>query len=183
MDIDLGKCVSDGFEDLTRNPLFTIGGFFILILVNSLTCGLIMGPLTLGFWKGLEKDRSGGRADIGDIFSAFDRFVPALLVSLIGGIAVTIGSFLCIIPGLLIAPIIPIGLYLIHRGETDGMQALSRALEILKANLVMAAVTTFVVYLVGSLGVVVCYIGILATMPIAFGGLLTMAQQAVGDPA
>ncbi len=183
MGIDLGKCVSDGFDDLTRNPLFSIVGFLVMILVNGLTCGLIAGPLMLGFWRGIEKDRTGGRAQIGDVFSGFDRFLPSFLVSLLGGLAAGIGSLLCIIPGLLIAPIVPIGIYLIHRGETDGMQALSRGFEILKANLLMAAVTTFVLYLVGSLGVIACYVGMLATMPVAMGGLFSMAQQAERNPA
>ena len=183
MGIDLGKCLSDGFEDLTRNPLFTIVGFLVITLVNGLTCGLIAGPLIVGFWRGIEKDRAGGRAEIGDIFSAFDRFLPSFLVSLLGGLAAGIGSLLCIIPGLLIAPIVPIGLYLVHRGETDGLNALSRAFEILKANLWMAALTTFILYLVGSLGVLLCYVGMLASMPITLGGLFTMAQQAERNPA
>lgn len=178
MGIDLGRCVSEGFADVRRNPAFTIVGFLLFTLVNALTFGLLTGPLMLGYFRGIAKERSGGRASIGDVFSGFDTFLPAFLVGLLGGIAIFFGTLLCVIPGLLITPVVPIGLFLVLRGETDGMRALSRGFSILGAHLLMAALTTWLSYLVGSLGMIACYIGVFVSMPVAFGSLYSMAEQA-----
>lgn len=180
MSVDMGACISYGWERLKGNPGFMIVSFLVIALAQSFTVGILAGPIMVGFMRGLQKEDQGRQAEIGDLFSAFGDFVPALIAFYVSAFAVVIGFILCIIPGLLLAPMPWIALYLVAAGEKDGMAAVKRAWEIVTGNLVNLALTSFVIGLVGGLGQLACGVGVLATMPIAFGGWYKMAQTATG---
>lgn len=182
MTADIGTCLSYGFEKLKSNPVYMIVGILLIAVVNSASGGLLAGPMMVGFMRGLMKEDRGQPAEIGDLFSGFSDFVPALIGALLGGVAVAIGYFLCIVPGLIIAPILPLTMYQIAAGEKDGIAALKKSWELIQKNMVGLALTMFVVALVGGLGSIACGIGVLATIPIAMAGLYKMAQTTVGTP-
>lgn len=181
--VDIGACLSGGVDCIKRNPLFYIVGYLILMIASNVTMGILLGPLTVGFFRAMKKEEEGGKAEIGDLFKGFDDFVPALVAGLLSGIAITIGMMLCFIPGLLIMSLFPCAIYLVAFGEKDGINALKRAWAVIVPNLVMAAVTMFVLGLVSSLGVILCYIGILLTGPIGLCGMYVLAKQLLEEQA
>lgn len=181
MAISIGTCVSDGVTALKRNPVYCIVGGLIIGLGGGMSAQVLAGPLTLGFYRGLEKEEKGGRAELGDLFTAFDDIVPPLIAGLIAMWAMVVGSYLCLIPGLLVAPLMPLAMHFIAAGEKDGMNALKRAWAALKPQLVPAAIAAFVLMLVAMLGIVACCIGVLITAPIYTVGMRTLAKQIIGD--
>ena len=178
---DIGTCVSAGVAGLKKNFVLHVVVAIIILVVGGFSGGLLYGPMILGYMRMIKVEEEGGTPQIGDIFKGFDDFVPAFLAMFLGGIAVSVGLFLCIIPGLLIMALPMTAVYLVMLGEKDGINALKRAWDIVKANLVASALCAFVLGLIGSLGAILCGIGIVLTLPIAFIGMYHMAMQMVGD--
>ena len=175
---EIGACVSAGVEGFKKNMVLHIVCGLIIAVVGGFTGGILTGPLMVGYMRMIKSEDEGGKPEIGDIFKGFDDFVPALLSVLLSSIAVSIGMFLCIIPGLLILALIPCSAYLVAvGGEKDGVNAIKRAWEVVKANLVPSALCTLVLGLIGSVGSILCGVGILLTLPICYIGMYHMAKK------
>jgi len=183
MAVEMGSCINYGVGTLKRNPLYAIVGLLIAFVLGSFSFSILQWPLLVGYIKGLRKEDRGEKAEIGDVFSGFDSFVPALVAGLLSIVIINIGFILCIIPGLLLAPMLPVALAAVADGEKDGVAALKKGFEAVKANLVPAALTNFVLGLIGAVGGILCGVGALITLPIAFGGSVLMADQMGGGAA
>jgi len=84
---------------------------------------------------------------------------------------------LCVIPGLLIIALVPTSAYLVAVGEKDGIQAIRRAWEAVKANLLTSCLCMVILSLIGSLGAILCGIGVFLTLPVLFIGSYHLARQ------
>src|SRR5689334_5673769 len=173
---DIGACVSAGVSGLKKNFVLHVVVTLIIAIDGSFSFGLLYGPMIAGYMRMLKAEEEGGTPQIGDVFKGFDDFLPAFLAAFLGGIAVSIGMMLCIIPGLLIMALPITATYLVAMGEKDGINALKRAWVVIKANLVSSALCALVVAIVGSLGAILCGIGAILTLPIAFIGFYHMAK-------
>lgn len=174
---DIGRCIAAGFSGLKKNPVTHIVTSLLVGVVGGASAGLLTGPMMVGYMRMIQKEEAGNKPEIADVFKGFDDFVPALLAVLLSSIVVSIGFFLCIIPGLLIMALVPTAAYLVAMGEKDGIEAIKRAFEAVKANLLSAMLCIIVLSIVGSLGSIVCGIGVIVTLPIAFIGMYHMAKQ------
>lgn len=181
---DIGTCVSAGINGLKKDPVTHIVTSLLIGIVGGATAGLLTGPMMVGYMRMIKREDEGTKAEIADVFKGFDDFVPALLAVLLTSIIVGIGFMLCILPGLLIMALVPVATYLVAVGEKDGINAIKRAWDAVKANLLSAFLCGLVLAIIGSLGGLLCGIGIILTLPIAFIGSYHMAKQMTdgGDP-
>lgn len=174
---DIGACVSAGIDGFKKEPVTHVVATLLVAIIGNVSVGLLMGPMIVGYMRMIKIQDEGGKPQIGDVFKGFDDFVPALLAALVSGIIVGVGFMLCILPGLLIMAILPAATYLVAVGEKDGINAIRRAWEAVKENLVGAFLCMLVLGILGQIGVIACFIGILVTLPIAFIGMYQMAKQ------
>src|SRR5690554_911992 len=70
----------------------------ITALVSGITFGLLAGPLLGGLFVFLRKTIEGEKAELGEIFSRFDKFLPTFLVILITCVAGFVISIIGAIP-------------------------------------------------------------------------------------
>jgi len=182
---DIGTCISAGIAGFKKDILTHILAVLLVGIIGNISFGILAGPMMVGYMRMIKVEDEGGKAEIGDVFKGFDDFVPALLAVLVGGIVVGIGFMLCVIPGLVIMAVVPTAAYLVAVGEKDGINALKRAWASVKENLVGAFLCTLILTIIGSLGAILCGIGILLTLPITFIGMYHMAKQLTdgGSPA
>ncbi len=174
---DIGSCVSAGFNGLKKDPVTHIVTSLLIGVVGGATAGLLTGPMVVGYMRMIKREDEGNKVEIADVFKGFDDFVPALLAVLLSSIIVGIGFMLCFIPGLLIMALVPTAAYLVAVGEKDGINAIKRAFEAVKANLLSAFFCALVLGIVGSIGGLLCGIGMILTLPIGFIGSYHMAKQ------
>jgi uncharacterized membrane protein len=174
---DIGTCVSAGINGLKKDPVTHIVTSLLIGIVGGATAGVLTGPMMVGYMRMIKREDEGTKAEIADVFKGFDDFVPALLAVLVSSIIVGIGFMLCVIPGLLIMALVPTSAYLVAVGEKDGINAIKRAFEAIKANLVSSILCALVLGIVGSIGSLLCGIGMILTLPIAFIGMYHMAKQ------
>ncbi len=183
---EIGTCVSAGVAGLKKNFVLHVVVTLLILIVGGASGGLLYGPMLVGYMRMIKAEDEGGTPAIGDVFKGFDDFLPAFLAAFLGGLAVSIGIMLCIIPGLLIMALPMTAVYIVATmGEKDGINALKRAWALVKENLIPSALCALVLGIVGSLGAILCGVGILLTLPIAFIGLYHMAKALTdgGAPA
>ncbi len=174
---EIGTCVSAGIDGLKKNAVTHIVSALLVGIVGGVSGGILSGPMMVGYMRMIKAEDEGGTPEIGDVFKGFDDFVPALLAVLVSSIIVSIGFFLCIIPGLLIMALIPTAAYLVAVGEKDGINAIKRAFNAVKANMLSSIICSLVLGIIGSIGSIACGIGVIVTLPIAFIGMYHMAKQ------
>jgi uncharacterized membrane protein len=174
---DISSCVSAGVSGFKKDAVTHIVATLLVVFISGIGFGLLTGPMIVGYMRMIKSGEEGNQIQIADVFKGFDSFVPALLAVLVGSIVVSIGYMLCVLPGMLLMAIIPTAAYLVADGETDGMEALKRAWMAVKSNLVSAFLCMLVLGIVGNLGFILCFVGVLLTMPIAFIGSYHMAKQ------
>ena len=180
---DMATCVAAGFNGLRKNPVTHIVATLLVGIIGGIGAGILMGPMLVGYMRMIKIEDDGGNVEIGDVFKGFDDFVPALLAVLLGGLIVALGFMLCVIPGVLIMALVPTAAYLVAIGERDGINALKRAWEAVKANLAASCLCALVLLIVGSLGLILCGVGIVLTLPIAYIGMYHMAKQLTDSDA
>ncbi len=181
---DIGACVSAGINGLKKDPVTHIVTSLLIGIVGGVTAGLLTGPMMVGYMRMIKREDEGHKAEFADVFKGFDDFVPALLAVLLSSIIVCVGFMLCFIPGLLIMALVPTAAYLVAVGEKDGVNAIKRAFDAVKNNLLSAFFCALVLGIIGSLGSLLCGVGIILTLPIGFIGSYHMAKQLTdgGDP-
>ena len=131
----------------------------------------------------------GGSPEIGLLFSGGDKFVPIFLASIVFGIAVGLGSMLCVIPGIILACGLWMHYYLILDQDVAIMDSFSQAWEFSKGNRLSAVLLFLVQIGLAIIGLLLLCVGLLFTSPL--GGLmwavayLQITGQPVGqsDPA
>jgi uncharacterized membrane protein len=149
----------------------------LVVFIGGVGFGLLVGPMVVGYMRMIKIEDEGGAIKIADVFKGFEDFVPSLLAVLIGSIIVSIGYMLCILPGMLLTALVPTAAYLVACGEKDGIAALRRAWEAVKGNLLSAFLCMLVLGFIGNIGMILCFVGIIVTLPIAFIGSYHMAKQ------
>ncbi len=174
---DISACVSAGFTGFKKDPVTHIVTTLLVIVISGVAFGLLTGPMMVGYMRMIKAEDEGGKANIADVFRGFDDFVPSLLAVLVASIIVSIGYMLCILPGLLIMALVPTAAYLVAAGEQDGIHAIKRAWEAIKGNLLGAFLCMLVLGIIGNLGLILCFVGIIITLPMAFIGSYHMAKQ------
>jgi uncharacterized membrane protein len=179
----VGDCVSAGFEGFRKNPGHHVLCTLLFLVVTGMGFGLLNGPMLVGYMRMNAKEMAGEPVTVGDLFRGFDDFVPALLAVLLGSIAVAVGFLFCIIPGLLLTPIVAVAAWIVAEGEKDGIVALQRAWALLRQYFLPIFLCNLVLSIIGGLGVLLCYVGLLLTLPISMIGLTKMGMQLTSEAA
>lgn len=148
-------------------------------ILIGMILGFVVAPLIVGYFKGIKKEYEGKDAEVADIFSALNMFLPSMLNYAIATIITIIGLLLCIIPYFLLLPIIPLTLYFLAQSEDGGIEPVKKAFETLKSN-PMLILWTYVTMIIASLGILLCCVGIFITGPVAVVIMYVIISQALG---
>jgi len=104
--MDFNKIFKYSWELFVKDIVALIVGGLLAGILGMITLGVLIGPLYGGLVKMvIRRIREKRPAEIGDVFSAMDQFGTLFITTLVLGIAILIGTMLCIIPGLLLGTI------------------------------------------------------------------------------
>jgi uncharacterized membrane protein len=144
--------------------------------IVSIAAAALMMP---GMLRTAIRQMRGEAISVGDIFSATDMFVGALLILLLmyaGVIACGIGILVTSTLFYLALPL------LVDKGIPFG-QALSQSIDVVKQNFWFFLVYMLVLGIVAEAGVIACGIGVFLTMPMAFLGMAVAYEHTFNAPA
>lgn len=173
-----------------------LGTYVLLALIvgvgNSITGGLLYGPLMGGFyWIVLRKLREPGYTpQVGDIGKGFEMFVQTFLAGLVGGIIASLGGIACGIGAIVTTALVMFALPLVVDRNMEFWPAITTSIDKVKANWLEFSLFVLVLGLIQMLGAIVCVVGVLITTPLctvtlalAYRDNFGLAGGAVGPEA
>jgi uncharacterized membrane protein len=149
---------SYGFEFGFASIAVMALGVLVLIVVG--------GAMQSAYISGLLDVANGQPVTIGSFFKP--RLIgPVVIATLIVGVAAAIGSVLCYLPGLIVALFTMFTTVVLLDRNLKPVDAIKASIEIVKANLGQSIITYLLAGLIASVGVVVCYVGMFVSVPVA----------------
>jgi hypothetical protein len=152
-------------DEIPTAPVFPVA---LLALYPVIYLALLSAVAWLmgGLYHAAFKQLRGEQIAVGDLFSGgryFGRMLGALFLI---AIAAGIGGIFCLIPGLIVYGMTMLTYPMIVEGGKGTIDAISASIEVTKRDWIMFTLFAVAVYLLASLGVIACGVGVLATMPL-----------------
>lgn len=172
--MEIGAEIGKGWRLFQADMGVLIVGGILATVVSAVTCGLLAGPLMVGMLliaqRLLKNDPVKPQA--GDVFKGFDSFVQALLLSVIATVAIMVLSILPIIgqlAGLIVCAVMMWALVFIAYEKATAIDAIKKVFELAKSgSFTVPLVFAMIASLIGSLGAIVCVVGIFFTLPLTY---------------
>lgn len=168
-----------------RNSGAAMGGM-LLVYAMAFAMGAVIQVLMMVLYAGMErtaaKQLRGEPIAVGDMFSAFDVAGNLILAGILMSIASMIGALACYIGAFVVMGALVFVLPLVVQGRLSAVEAMQRSWETTRPHLLMYILWAFLVSLIASLGVYVCGVGLLVTMPIAMIAQMVAYRDVVGLP-
>jgi len=165
----------------------TLSDLAVLTLVFLLVCWVPIA--NIGFFAGytrsiLKVARGEGRAEVGDIFKAWDCFgnllvyvILLVIASAILHLVPVLGALATLALGVVAAP----GLYAIIDGKLGTVDAIKWSIQTIQAKPADWVLAFIAGYFISMLGLVLLGIGIILTLPL--GTLILVQQYESAKPA
>lgn len=150
-----------------RDPVAYVLAFLLLAVVSCGTCGVMSGPLSVGFLRMVDKHQRGQPVAASDVFDWNGQFLSALLATLLLAVAVAVGSLAMVLPGLVIGFFAMFALHGIAFAGLDIVQSFKQSIQLVASNLPLALIVSVAVALLNALGSTVV-VGTLLTGPLGF---------------
>ena len=194
---DAGTALSYGWQKFQQN----VGPLLIAVLipfivqavlsfigrtVNSVPAEIVLEIISIalgaaagiGIYRVALQITAGERADIGKAFE-YDRWGEWILFSIIFGLMVGIGLLLCIIPGLFVLAFFGLAPYFfIDQRMSLGEALTASRMAVSTKGLAFPILLSIVV---GFLGIILCFFGLLVTEPIAYVAVAFLYRYAAGQ--
>jgi uncharacterized membrane protein len=164
--LDIGSTINASWKDFTTHAVPFIVGMLLVALVGGLTLGICLPAMLLGFYEMVLKAARGGTPEIGEVFAGFNRFVPSLILGIIGAIALCLGFLLLVIPGLVVIWLFFWSFFFMAAGENSATACIQKSVDLSKNNVGPTAVFVLVNIIVNGVGNLVPFGG-LVTGPVA----------------
>jgi uncharacterized membrane protein len=196
---DVGAALSYGWKKFQENvgPLIiaviipaagsmvlNLFGQFVIrslfgILVFSILAMVVQAVLGIAIYRVALQITAGEPADIGRAFQ-YDRWGEWIVFSIVFGLFVGIGFALCIIPGLIVLAFFGLAPYYFLDANMSMGAAFTAARE--AASSKGLAFPVLLAIIVGALGIIACFVGVLITAPIAYVAVAYLYRYAAGQP-
>lgn len=188
--MDIGKAISRVFDVWFKNVVVLAVPMLLAILIGGITIFILAGPMMAGMAFICLKLLRGEKAEIGDVFSKFDKFVPALILCLIGGVAgcalgavsmiPVLGSLIAIAAGPLLSAGVIFGLCGIVDKNLDFGPATKEAIDRIKVKPLETWLAALIFDVLSGVGFIACGIGVLVTLPISVLGMTIIYLEGAG---
>jgi len=127
--------------------------------------------LYAGMYKSAERQLLGHKIRLDDLFSASDRFLPLVAVQSVVYALVLIGVCLCLLPGIAVAGLMFFTTPAVVLGKRGVQESIKESYQIMVSDFPSLILFGVVTNLIAGAGAQVCYVGLLASIPL--GVLIT----------
>lgn len=191
VDVRFGDWIEGGFNLFKENVGLLILSSLVVVILSSVTVGILAGPMVGGLMIITLRlyDKKEPKPEMGHVFKGFNYFLNTFLFVLIWGVLLFVASLiLSLIPciGQLASlfvifaaeALLLFGLFLIVDKEMEFWQASIESYTRVKTNFWPFLGFTILTSIIGSIGFIICGIGIIVTLPIQVC-ILTVAYREV----
>lgn len=180
INIDIVGWLTAGWNLFRVDIVKHIVAILIVTLVNVISCGILAGPMLVGYFACLLKKARGADFEFAELFDGFKKqFIPAFLLSVVVSVAYGVLGFipfvgwvLALAASVIVPPIFSYTVFELAGAEesvsVNGLvDTVKAVIDRIKPQFVMIIVWMVVAGFIGSIGVLACCVGFLATMPIS----------------
>lgn len=182
----VGAVLRESWELFKKYALVFVLASLVATFVAGISFGILAGPMFVGLIEMVRRAQRGEAIQIGDVFGRFDSFLPSAIALFLVGIAVCIGSFLLVAPGLLAALFSGFVLHAICFERLSAIDAIKRSFQIVKDHFIQSIALFVVISIMQAIGGAVV-LGLLLALPLSLIamtlGYERMAQSAGADVA
>lgn len=141
---------------------------FLILIPVMIVIGCVFQVMLTGLMHMGVKQARNEPIAVGDMFAVLPRTGHILLASLLMGIAIAVGSLLCIVPGFYLQGLLLMLPLLVAETNLNAIQGLNLCIERLRPHAWGLFGLFFLAGLIGSIGAFACGVGLLFTYPIYF---------------
>lgn len=159
-------------------------GFVVTLLVGALLAGLffvVIQVVAAGLVRGSLGITEGRPFRAGELFRT-ERLGPVIVLSLINGAAIFVGTMLCYLPGLVYGFISFFSLYFLIDKGLSPVESIKASFGLVKAHLADTLVWYIVGGIIASAGAIVCGVGMLVTVPLVLVATAYAYKTLTGQP-
>jgi len=188
--IDIGRCISRGWELVKKDFWLLVGASFVGGIIASGFCipylGILIalivgGPMMGGLYSLYLKKIRGQPAVFGDAFLGFSTyFVPLMLAKLVSGLLTGLGFVFCILPGIYLAVCWVFVLPLVMDKKIDFWPAMELSRKVVTKHWWLMFGFLIVCALMVVAGILACCVGVFVTSAIAQAALMYTYEDIFG---
>jgi uncharacterized membrane protein len=137
-----------------------------VLAVGGLVLFVVIGAIQSAYLGALLEIANGQPVEIGSFFKP--RNVGSVVLgAVIVGVLTSIGYFLCVLPGLVVAIFTIFTTILIVDRNLSPIDAIKASIDIVKANFVQVLLAWLIIGVIATVGAIVCGIGLIVALPVA----------------
>jgi len=175
-----GKWIGGGWELVKPDMVMWGLSALIILAVSGVVPIILQGALVAGLHLMFIKKLSGRTPEIGDLFKAFNLFVPTLVATLLISVFSFIGFMLCIVPGIVVYAVYMFTYLFIVDRKMDFWPAMEASHAVVKQDYLGFSLFVLALILLQMVGVLACFVGVLITFPIMYGAITIAYRDLVG---
>ena len=144
---------------------------------------LLLAPLYVGIIYMANKYNNQERLQASDLFIGYrQNFVQIVIYSLLASVIMAIALMMCLLPVFLVIPLLLLGYPILLFENASFTEALSKSFRIAKDNYGVFLGSSLLGLLISIAGVLLCGIGIVATLPFYFVVMYSTYVAYCGKP-
>ncbi|MCI0420463.1 MAG: hypothetical protein L0312_14770 [Acidobacteria bacterium] len=175
-----GRWMAAGWELVKADWMPFVLMALVFLVVTGCIPVVLNGPLMAGFHIACIRKLMSGRAEVGDLFKAFNRFGATLLAFLVTGVFTFLASLLCLIPGLIIAAMYQFTYLFIVDKKMDFWPAMLASHELVKKDYFGFSLFLLALILINIAGALACFVGLLVTIPLTYAAITAAYRDLAG---
>lgn len=168
-ELDISKYISEAWELFKKSAGLYILYALLVFLINGIVPGvsIVVGAaLFAGYYVATQVLDKTGKHQLEDFFKSFNYFLPLFLSGLIGGILVSVGLVLFILPGIWLAVALSFSYQLIVFAKMDFWQSIETSVKIINKKWFSFLWLWIVIIGINILGAIPLGLGLLITVPL-----------------
>jgi hypothetical protein len=194
-DVKIQEWLSEGFELYKKNLGLLILSGLVVSLLSAVTFGILAGPMFAGIALIALRlyDHDVIRPSVGDVFKGFGFFINTLLFFIIWGVILTavmallnlvplVGQLLSLLAAWSAQALLMFSIFLIVDRDMGFWTASMASIDMVRTNFWPFLGLGLLAGIIGSIGAILCGIGVILTMPIQVC-ILTVAYRRVFGPS
>jgi uncharacterized membrane protein len=183
VDLPIGELIGESWSIFVDNIGLLLGGFIIIGALNSVTSGVLGGPLFLGYIIVTLKILRKESVEFTNIFDGFKQFLPAFLASLLISIFITIGMILCVVPGIFAIIAYMLTFYYMADKNLDFWPSMEASRQQVMGNFGTWFLLWVAILVLNMLGALLCGLGLFVTGPMSVVILGLAYRRVEGESA
>lgn len=164
------------WELFRKDPVAHVLAMLVVSVLSVLSLGIALGPLLVGYLGMVQRSSRGEQVSFDQVFSGFSQFVPALVLGLLIGVGVCIGSLLLVLPGVAFAVFTCLAFPALAYAGLGPVEAIKHSFALVRDNLVNVVAMLIVAGILQSIGGAVLF-GLILTGPLSMIALAVTYER------